>query len=252
MSAKFPRGGGGGGAGPFFSSKSNIEAARIITGATKLCSIEKLLSDLGWKSLQNRRNKHKLVIFYKIINGLAPNYFLDLVPPIIQETTNYNLQNADDIQTLHARTNLYYNSLSPSTIRAWNSLPEDTKQSPSISSFKFRLNRDMNKPPKYYNTCTRMGQILHTRIRLECSSLNAHLYRKKIVPEPTCQCGGFESSNHFFFVCPIFVGARSRYLPANLNNLTLFGMENKTNHENEALFMQVQEFIVESGRFARN
>ena len=41
-----------------------------------------------------------------------------------------------------------------------------------------------------------------------------------------------------------------------LNNLTtrdlLFGMENKTNHENEALFIQVQEFIVQSGRFARN
>ena len=234
----------------------HIEAARIITGATKLCSIEKLLSDLGWESLQNRRNKHKLIIFYKIINGLAPNYLLDLVPPIIQETTNYNLRNADDIQTLHARTNLYYNSFFPSTIRAWNSLPEDTKQSPSISSFKFRLNRDMNKPPKYYNTGTSIGQILHTRIRLECSSLNAHLYRNNIVPQPTCQCGGFESSYHFFFVCPIFVGARSRYLPANLNNLTtrdlLFGMENKTNHENEALFMQVQEFIVESGRFARN
>ena len=99
-------------------------------------------------------------------------------------------------------------------------------------------------------------KVLHTRIRLECSSLNVHLYRKNIVPEPTCQCGGFESSYHFFFVCPIFVGARSRYLPANLNNLTtrdlLFGIENKTNHKNEALFMQVQEFIVESGRFARN
>ena len=80
--------------------------------------------------------------------------------------------------------------------------------------------------------------------------------KKNKVPEPTCQCGGFESSYHFFFVCPIFVDARSRYLPANLNNLTtrdlLFGMENKTNHENEALFMQVQEFKVEPGRFARN
>ena len=38
----------------------HIVTARIITGATKLCSIEKLLSDLGWESLQNRRNKHKL------------------------------------------------------------------------------------------------------------------------------------------------------------------------------------------------
>ena len=70
------------------------------------------------------------------------------------------------------------------------------------------------------------------------------------------QGGSFESSYHFFFVCPIFVDARSRYLPSNLNNLTtrdiLFGIENKENHENEALFMQVQEFIVEPGRFARN
>ena len=184
----------------------------------------------AWHQYNEPLNKHKLIPFYKIINGLAPNYLLDLVPPIIQETTNYNLWNTDDIQTLHVRTNLYYNSFFPSTIRAWNSLPEDTKQSPSISSFKFRLNRDMNKPPKYYNTGTHKGQILHTPIRLECSSLNAHLYRKNIEPEPTCQCGGFESSYHFF-VCPIFVGARSRYLPANLNNLTtsdlLFGMENK-------------------------
>ena len=176
--------------------------------------------------------------------------------PIIPEIINYNLRIADDIQTLHTCTNLYYNSFFPSTKSVWNSLPEDTKQSPSISSFKFRLNRDLNKPPKYYNTGTRIGQLLHTRIRLECSSLNAHLYRKNIVPEPTCQCGGFKSSYHFFFVCPIFLDARSKCLPANLINVTtsdlLFGMESKKNHENEALFMQVQEFIVESGRFARN
>ena len=59
-----------------------------------------------------------------------------------------------------------------------------------------------------------------------------------------------------FFVCPIFVDARSRYLPSSLINVAirdlLFGMENKTNNENEALFMQVQEFIVKLGRFARN
>ena len=108
----------------------HMEAAQIVTGATKLCSIEKLLSDFGCESLQKRQNKHKLIIFYKIINGLAPNHILDLFPPIIKETTNYNLRNADDIQTLHARTNLYYNSFFPSTNRAWNSLPEDTKQSP--------------------------------------------------------------------------------------------------------------------------
>ena len=41
----------------------HTEAARIITGATKLCNIEKLYSKLGWETLQERRNKQKLIIF---------------------------------------------------------------------------------------------------------------------------------------------------------------------------------------------
>ena len=61
----------------------HIEAGKIISGATKLCSVEKLLVELGWDSLQNRRNKHKLVIFYKIMHGLSPNYLRDLVPPLV-------------------------------------------------------------------------------------------------------------------------------------------------------------------------
>ena len=36
----------------------HVEAARIVTGATKLCSIKRLFMELGWESLQTRRNKH--------------------------------------------------------------------------------------------------------------------------------------------------------------------------------------------------
>ena len=88
----------------------HIEAGRLITGATKLCSTEKLLAELGWESLQERRTKHKLIIFYKIINGLTPRYLTDLIPPLVQETAPYSLRNSDDIQTIHAYTNLFYNS----------------------------------------------------------------------------------------------------------------------------------------------
>ena len=56
----------------------HYEAARIITGGTKLCSHDKLLSDLGRDTLQERRTKHKLVIFYKILNNLTPPYLQDL------------------------------------------------------------------------------------------------------------------------------------------------------------------------------
>ena len=52
----------------------HVDAARIVTEATKLCSIDKLFIELGWESLQTRRNKHKLVTFYKIMHGIALNY----------------------------------------------------------------------------------------------------------------------------------------------------------------------------------
>ena len=136
------------------------------------------------------------------------------------------------------------------TIRAWNNLSDETKEAISIAEFKFRLNRNISKPPNYYNTGSRKGQTLHSRMRMECSSLNSNLFRKNIVADPSCQCGVF---GVFFFNCPRYAAARTRYLPNNINAYTshdfLFGIDNKTQGENEALFSQVQEFIVNSGRF---
>ena len=94
------------------------ESARIVSGANKLCSIEKLFVELGWESLQSRRNKHKLILFYKILHGLAPDYLCDLLPPLVQDTTSYNLRNSDNIQNYRARSNLFLSSFLPSTIRA--------------------------------------------------------------------------------------------------------------------------------------
>ena len=112
-------------------------------------------------------------------------------------------------------------SFLPSTIRAWNELSDEIKSAPSVASFKFRLNGDLHKPPKYYNAGSQIGQIMHARIRMECSSLSSHLYKKNIVPSPSCSCVGFESAYHFFFQCPNYSEARRRYLPNNLNDIIL-------------------------------
>ena len=83
------------------------DAARIITGGTKFCTISKLLTDLGWETLQERRSKHKLVILYKMMNASVPEYLQTLVPPIVQNTTTHNLRNSDDIRNFRAQTNLF-------------------------------------------------------------------------------------------------------------------------------------------------
>jgi hypothetical protein len=56
-----------------------IEAGRIITSLRCNSPRQKLYHELGWKTLENRRNKHKLILFYKILNGLTPAYLYELV-----------------------------------------------------------------------------------------------------------------------------------------------------------------------------
>ena len=46
---------------------------------------------------------------------------------------------------------------------------------------------------------------------MQCSSLSADLYRKSIIPGPTCLCGDFENAYHFFYVCPQLTAVRERY-----------------------------------------
>ena len=91
----------------------HYEAARIITGGTKLCSHDKLLSDLGWDTLQERRTKHKLVIFYKILNNLTPPYLQDFVPPLVQEANPYRLRNSNDIRTIIIVSKMHSNEAIP-------------------------------------------------------------------------------------------------------------------------------------------
>ncbi|MEW8542639.1 MAG: reverse transcriptase family protein, partial [Candidatus Thiodiazotropha sp.] len=180
----------------------HTEAARIVSGATKLCNIERLLSDLSWEPLYKRRRKHRLVLFYKMVNHLTPDILSDLVPPYVRESNPYSLRNADDIQTIHARTNLYFNSFLPATVRDWNNLPLHVRQSDSVETFKKYLNSDLSPSPSFYNAGSRLGQVLHTRLRLECSSLNAHLYSRNLVDSPLCVCGEIENTTHFIFNCP--------------------------------------------------
>ena len=56
------------------------EAARIVTGATKLCSIDRPMTDLNWDTLAERRRKHRLILFFKMKNGISPEYLTHLIP----------------------------------------------------------------------------------------------------------------------------------------------------------------------------
>ena len=235
--------------------KIQNEAARIVTGATKLVSINSLLLETGWETLFSRRNKHKLTFFYKMQNDLSPDYLCSLVPPTIGSTSSYPLRNANDLQIIYANSQLYYNSFLPSAVRELNELPEQTRNSSSLNIFKTRINSNINLPPSYYFTGKRIGQIYHARLRTKCSSLRQHLFSKNLIDSPRCACGSVEDNHHFLLVCDQYTDLRRELLTTVSEkcnptlDVLLYGDLSLSLEENKAIFLAVHDFIMKSKRF---
>lgn len=100
--------------------KIQHDAARIVSGCTKLVSISELYHEICWESLAERRRKHKLILFFKMVNGISPEYLCNLVPNTVGETSQYNLRNSTNLQIIPTRTSLYAYSFVSSTLKEWN------------------------------------------------------------------------------------------------------------------------------------
>ena len=77
-----------------------IEAAMIVTGATKLCSKQNLYNDTGWETLSERRKTHNILKFHE----KGPEYLDHMVPQQIFEIHNYNTRRTNDTQNVNCRT----------------------------------------------------------------------------------------------------------------------------------------------------
>lgn len=178
-----------------------IEAARIVTGGTKLTSHCKLYEETGWDTLDTRRKNHKLTLFHKIINNKTPQFSRDIVPNSVGSHA-HNTRQTNNILNINTRTNLYAEYFLPSVIKVWNNIPPDTRDCQSLNIFKRRISNECISPPKYYYIGSRLGQVFHTRLRLNCSSLNSHLFVRNLVCSPNCTCGKIETTAHFLLECP--------------------------------------------------
>ena len=149
---------------------------------------------------------------------------------------------------------------SPSTIRLWNNLPTDLRNSPCQQMFKNEIRKvyDMpDKPPVYFSTGIRIANILHARLRQKCSSLKCDLFRCNLIASCNCDCGNYiESVDHFFLKCNIYTEHRIQ-LFRGMSNLgfdigtenILFGNASCENDKYSKLFLLVQKYIVNSKRF---
>ena len=233
-----------------------LDAARIITGGTKLTSIQKLYEETRWESLATRRKNHKLVLFYKMFNKTTPQYLSNLVPDTITRRHEHNTRQANNLSNVFTRTNLYSDYFLSSTVRSWNELDLNIRSSKSIAIFKRLIRTQNDKIPVYYYVGNRIGQILHCRLRMNCSTLNSHLFFKNLVNSPNCSCGAIETTTHYLLYCPKYQIIRNELLesladiPLEITtNLLIFGSAELSEELNILIFKTTQMYIIKSKRF---
>ncbi len=134
----------------------------------------------------------------------------------------------------------------------------------SLNSFSRRLLVHFAPPPKlpWYGKGERNLDIHHTRMRLGCSKLKAHLHfnlHVHVIDSPLCTCGPIiEDPSHYFLKCPLY--QQQRIVLFNKINiirppdiaLILHGDRNLTVDENLNIVLSVQTFINTTRRFLTN
>ena len=125
--------------------KMQIQAARKAIGATKLIPVNVLHNETQSETLQQRRQNHQITFFYKMSNN-PTNYLSTLIPQPVGAISRYDLRNSNDLQTLDAKSRMYYHSFLATAIRGWNSLSEEVKSCDFINSFRHQLKKEQNSP----------------------------------------------------------------------------------------------------------
>ena len=157
----------------------------------------------------------------------APSYLNDLLPNTVIAVSNYNLRNRLNFEIPFARLCSYENSFFfPSTLKLWNELPLNIRNSSSVYQFKANVRSPHLKPPNYLYVGERKYNILLTRLGHTCSSLNSDLFNVNIIQSSNCSCGALtENVSHFFFECPLYTQPRNlllaHILPNNIVTLDL-------------------------------
>ena len=115
-------------------TKLQKRAARIILYAE---FSEHMFKEFGWLSVSNRIKYNKVVLTYRALNNLTPEYISTLLKPVSQ-VHSLNLRSADNgsLYVPKSRTAIYDGSFSCSAPRLWNALPQTARDAGSLNAFK--------------------------------------------------------------------------------------------------------------------
>jgi hypothetical protein len=84
-----------------------LDAARIVTGGTRLTSHDSLYEETKWEKLKDRRKNHKLVLFHKMNYNKTSQYLAELIPNTVGTRHTHNTRQINNIVNINCRTSLY-------------------------------------------------------------------------------------------------------------------------------------------------
>ena len=72
------------------------------------------------------RQKHRLILLYKLLNGLAPMHLDNILQTYTNTRSRYNFRNTD-MHLIYTGTEAFRLSFFPCSFRLWNELDESAK-----------------------------------------------------------------------------------------------------------------------------
>lgn len=117
---------------------------RILLGCNKYTSIKSMLDCLGWMTIKQRVNFNTIVLIYKIINNLLPNYLTNKIN-YVKDGHNYNLRTNEHFKLKFFNNKKNENNLYYKGMQMYNKLPIEIKNAKNIKSFKLNLSPYVKK-----------------------------------------------------------------------------------------------------------
>ena len=116
-------------------------AARLVTNTPRICHITPILKDLHWLPIKYRIEFKIVLLPFKCLYGLAPQYLVDLIAVAAESRYNLRSRNAPLLVPANARClpalgDRAFQSAAP---KLWNSLPAEIRNIQSLTSFKRAL-----------------------------------------------------------------------------------------------------------------
>ena len=122
-------------------------AALAVTGAWRGISRNRLYCELGWGTLGSRIWSRRLILFYKFINTLTPDYTRNPIPLIAP--SSYSIRNPPVVKHITSRTESFNSSFFPGSLSEWNKLDLTIRESSSVNVFKKKLFSIIKPPAKF-------------------------------------------------------------------------------------------------------